>query len=71
MSEHHRLEFSKKIIIFASVIYALTWVVMVVSWFLYRDFPMEIKEFTTYIYGVAIAFYFGKSAYEKSLADRK
>lgn len=37
---------------------------MAVSWFLFREIPIEIKEYTTYVYSIAIAVYFGKTAYE-------
>ena len=59
-----QISVSKGIIIFCSVLYGLTWIVMTISWFMYREFPTEIKEYSTYMYSIAIAVYFGKSAYE-------
>ena len=59
-----QVSLSKKIMIYCSVLYGLTWFIMALSWFLFREIPTEIKEYTTYVYSIAIAVYFGKTAYE-------
>jgi len=57
-------EFSKKLMIFASVMYGATWVVAVISWFALGETPRELISYTTWLYGAALATYSGKSAYE-------
>ena len=59
-----RPEFSKKLMIFASVVYALTWVMAVISWFAIGEVPQELMLYTTGLYGSVFAVYGGKSAYE-------
>ena len=59
-----RLEFSKKLMVFATAVYAATWVVAVVSWLLGGEVPEELMLYTTGLYGSAFAVYGGKSAYE-------
>ena len=58
------MEFSKKLIVFASVMYALTWAVVVVSVFRADEVPWEIMESLSWVYGAAICCYYGKTAYE-------
>lgn len=58
------MEFSKKIMIFASVTYAATWLIAVISWFRMQLLPDELMKYSTFLYGVALAVYGGKSAYE-------
>jgi len=55
---------SKKLLIFASAIYALMQIVVMVSWFVLRDIPGDLLYSTTGMYTAAIAAYCGKSAYE-------
>jgi len=59
-----KLEFSKKLMIFALVIYAASWIVAAVSWFYLEEFPSELMQYGSIAYGVIIAAYCGKSAYE-------
>ena len=59
-----RMETSKALILFASVMYALTWVVAVYSWFTSGTLPEELMKYATYLYGVAMAIYGGKAAFE-------
>ena len=63
-AEVRKTNLSRQIMIYCSILYGCTWIVMVVSWFMYRELPIEIKEYTTYVYSIAIAVYFGKTAYE-------
>ena len=63
VTHKHKMEFSKCILIFASVICAGTWVIAVVSWLLWREFPAELVQYTGWFFG-AVAAYMGKSAYE-------
>jgi hypothetical protein len=55
---------SKALILFASVMYMLTWIVAVYSWFNSGLLPEELMRYSTYLYGVALAVYGGKAAYE-------
>jgi len=59
-----RMQFSKKIVIFASVVYAVILTVCVVSWFMYREYPVDFKENATWLYGAALAFYNAKACIE-------
>ena len=58
------MEFSKKLIVFASVMYALTWAVIVISIFRAQEPPWQLLEMFSWVYGAAVACYCGKSAYE-------
>jgi len=58
------METSKALILFASLMYTLTWVVAVYSWFSVSVIPNELLKYATYLYGVALAIYGGKAAYE-------
>lgn len=57
-------EFSKTLMLFASVLVAATWIAAAASWFMWQEFPYELVRYTTWFYGTAIAFYMGKSGYE-------
>ena len=59
-----KLTFSKKIIVYASVIYAVVLVVSIVSWFMYREISMELKGYATGLYTAALAFYKAKACVE-------
>ena len=58
------MEFSKKLIIFASAMYAVTWAVTVASIFLAGEPPWELLEALSWVYGAAVCCYCGKAAYE-------
>jgi hypothetical protein len=58
------IQTSKALILFASVMYSLTWAVAVYSWFEKAVLPEELMRYATYLYGVALAVYGGKAAYE-------
>ena len=58
------MEFSKMLIIFASVMYVMTWIVIVVSIFRADEPPWELMEMLSWTYGAAICCYCGKAAYE-------
>ena len=59
------MEFSKKIMVFASVLYGATWTVVVFSWFSLGEIPLYLIQFATWLYGAAFVSYCCKSAYEK------
>ena len=59
-----KMEFSKKLMIFASGIYAATWIVAAVSWFYIGKIPHDLIQFATWLYGAGLVSYCGKSAYE-------
>ena len=58
------MEFSKKLMIFASFMYVVTWIVIVFSIFFAQEVPWELMEKLSWVYGAAVACYCGKSAYE-------
>ena len=59
-----KLEFSKCIMIISTIIFTGTWIVAVVSWFLWRDFPSGLIIFISLGYCLESSAYMGKSAYE-------
>ena len=58
------MEFSKKLLIFASIMYVASWIVIVITIFLAEDVPWELIETLSWVYGAAVACYCGKTAYE-------
>jgi len=58
------MEFSKKLMIFVSLVFALTWCVAVFSWIASGELPGELLEFVNWLYGASFVSYCGKSAYE-------
>ena len=58
------MEFSKKLIIFASIMYLATWIAVVAAVFGAGDPPWQLVESLSWVYGAAVACYCGKSAYE-------
>ena len=58
------MEFSKKLIVFASVMYVASWIVTVVTIFIAAEVPWELIETLSWVYGAAVCCYCGKSAYE-------
>ena len=61
------MEFSKKLMIFASLMFAATWGVATYSWFAMGSFPEGLAQYVTWLYGAALAVYGGKSAYENGI----
>ena len=59
-----KMEFSKKLMIFLSVIFAATWGIAVYSWFAGGEIPWQLIEFVNWMYGASFVSYCGKSAYE-------
>lgn len=59
-----RMEFSKKLMIFASVMFSLTWAVAVYSWFMYSEIPLDLLQYASWLYGATFVSYCGKTAYE-------
>ena len=59
-----RMEFSKKAFIFASVMFAASWTVAVISWFTLGEIPWEFKQWVSLMYTAAFTSYCGKTAYE-------
>lgn len=60
----YKLEFSKKLLVFASLIYIFTWFVVVFSWVIWHQVPIELMEYSTWLYGSTCAFYLAKAGYE-------
>jgi hypothetical protein len=58
------LEYQKRLMLFASAVYAAVLAVCVVSWFMYRELPIELLRDSTGLYGAAFACYSGKAALE-------
>lgn len=58
------LEFSKQLMFFASLLCAATWIASTVAWFLWREFPSDLVQYTIWFYGAAFASYMAKSCYE-------
>ena len=65
------MEFSKKLVIFASIMYLATWIAIVASISLARDAPWELMETLVWVYGAAVCCYCGKSAYENGHKIKK
>ena len=61
------MEFSKKLMVFASAMFAATWGVAAYSWFETGAYPEGLAQFATWLYGAALAMYGGKSAYENGI----
>ena len=59
-----KMEFSKKLMLFMSLIFAATWGLAVYSWIVGGEFPWELVEFVNLLYGASFVSYCGKSAYE-------
>ena len=59
------LEFSKKLMISTSVIFILTWLAAIVSWFLYKELPIELLWFASLPFTVSAGCYYCAEAYEK------
>ena len=57
-------DFSQKIIVYASVMYALTWAVAVGSWFVSGATPEKLLEYSTALCAAEFVVYGGKAAYE-------
>ena len=64
MSGPGRMEFSKILLIFASVMYVATWAVIVISIFRADETPWQLMEMLSWVYGAAVVCYCGKAAYE-------
>ena len=65
------MEFSKKLMAFASAMYAATWAVTVAAIFATGDAPWRLMESLGWAYGAALACYCGKSAYENGAKIKK
>ena len=64
-------DFSKKLMIFASVIFALTWTAAVLSWFILRDVPDSVLQFVCVLYGALGVTYCCKEGYEYRCDKKK
>ena len=62
--KHNKMEFSKKLIIWASIFYGAMCIVALVSWFIIGDWPQEIIVHFSWPYGATATSYMFKSAYE-------
>ena len=59
-----KMEFSKKLIIFATVIFAASWLIAVFSWFSMGEIPSYLLQYAHLLYGGCCVSYYCKSAYE-------
>lgn len=59
-----KMQFSKKLMVFSCSLYACTWGVSVVSWFLESSFPSELKTMATLLFGATFACYEAKACIE-------
>ena len=59
-----KLEFSKKLIIFVSAIFATTWGIGLYAWFVGLEIPWQLFEIVNWLFGAVAIAYCGKSAYE-------
>ena len=64
MQHKAKTEFSKWIMGISTLIFAGTWIVAVISWFLWREFPTELTIFISICYGTESFAYMRKSGYE-------
>jgi len=58
------MEYSKKLITFACVIYAVALAATIISWFVFREVSPEIMRYGTLLFSSGILAYCGKAAYE-------
>ena len=56
--------FSKGLMIFSCAVFAVTWVAVLVSWFIYGEFPHELATYSTIMFTVLGTGYYGKSCVE-------
>ena len=61
------MEFSKKLLVFASAMYLATWAVTVAAIFAAGEVPWGLMETLSWAYGAALACYCGKTAYENGI----
>ena len=59
-----KMEFSKKLMIFASLIFAATWGLAVYAWIVGGEIPLKLIEIVNWLYGAVFVSYCCKSAYE-------
>ena len=66
---HHekKLEFSKRLMIVASVLCSGTWIASALAWFIWREFPYDLVQYTVWFYGATFALYMAKACYENKL----
>jgi len=62
--QSHRMEFSKKLIVFTSFIYGLSWIMAAYSLFILGEIPWELIRDINLLYGASCVSYYCKSAYE-------
>jgi hypothetical protein len=62
---HSKIAVSKKLMVFASIIYALTWMAYIFAWYHEGlEPPVGLKQMVTWLYGASLALYNGKSLIE-------
>jgi len=60
----NKMEFSKKLIIFTSAIYLISWIMAAYSLFVLGEIPFELLQYANILYGASVVSYCGKAAYE-------
>jgi|GEM_PF-1290617 len=71
LPEKPKMEFSKKLILGASIFYVLMGIASFISWFVFGEWPYEVIEFFAWPTGAAIVSYMGKTAYENKAKIEK
>ena len=62
--ERPRMEFSKKLMILSTAIFAATWIIAVFSWFYFGEVPGYLLRYSHLLYGACCCSYYCKTAYE-------
>ena len=65
------MEFSKKLLAFASAMYLLTWALVAATVFTGHDTPWRLMDGLNWVYGASVACYCGKSACENAAKIRR
>ena len=65
------MEYSKKSMIFTQVMYTATWIVAVFSWLMWRQFPFDLVQYVTLIFGANYGVYCVKTCVENKAKIEK
>jgi len=66
-----KMEFSKKLIMFTSMLYTAALIMAAFSWIYFGEFPQELMQYASWLYGATVVSYCGKSAYENKAKIEK
>jgi len=59
-----KMEFSKKLMLLSTFMFAGTWAAALASWFMFREIPWEFAQYATWLYGASFVSYCAKTAYK-------